>query len=136
MQFEFVSKQPKYDDLVFKQFFVGKLGIISEDDISEEEKQGGIDFLKKIVYYSAMYEFKGIKAYYAAFVRDIESGRKKWSDDPSYIESAMLNKYLLKGKITSIHKRQHILLKLMRKLKRCGFAGSTSAINVVINLVI
>ena len=77
LQFEFVSKQLKYDDLDFKQFIAGELVIISEDDISEVEKQGRIDFLKKIVYYSSVYEFKGLKAYYAAFVRDIERGRKK-----------------------------------------------------------
>ena len=43
-----------------KQFIAGELEIISEDDISEEEKQGRIAFLKKIVYYTAKYEFKGL----------------------------------------------------------------------------
>ena len=68
LQYQFVSKQLKYDDLDIKQFIADKLGIISEDDISAEEKQGQFDFLKKIVYYTVMYEFKGLKAYYIAFV--------------------------------------------------------------------
>ena len=123
LQFEFVSKQLKYDDLDFKQFIAGELGIISEDDISEVEKQGRIDFLKKIVYYSAMYEFKGLKAYYAAFVRDIERGRKKWSDDPSYIESAMLNKYLLKGKDYQHTRKASYPSKIDEKAEKVWFCG-------------
>ena len=123
LQFEFVSKQLKYDDLDFKQFIAGELGIISEDDISEVEKQGRIDFLKKIVYYSAMYEFKGLKAYYAAFIRDIERGRKKWSDDPSYIESAMLNKYLLKGKDYQHTRKASYPSKIDEKAERVWFCG-------------
>ena len=60
------------------------------------KSKGQIDFLEKIEYCSVMYELKGLKAYYAAFVTDIERG--KWSDDLSYLESDMLNKYVLKGK--------------------------------------
>ena len=52
-----------------KQLIAGELGIISEEIIYEEEKQSRIEFLKKIVYYTAMYEFKGLKAYYAVFCK-------------------------------------------------------------------
>ena len=136
LPYEFVSKQLKYDDLDMKQFIAGELGIISEDDISEEEKQGRIEFLKKKVYYTAMYEFKGLKAYYAAFVRDIERGRKKWSDDPSYLESAILNKYLLKGKDYQHSRKANYPAKMMKKLKRFGFVGNISVTNVAISLAI
>ena len=69
LQFEYVNKQLKFDELDFKQFIAGETEIISEADM-----------LKKIVYYSAIYEFRGLKAFYAAWVRDIERGKKKWSD--------------------------------------------------------
>ena len=123
LQFEFVSKQLKYDDLDMKQFIAGELGIISEDDISQVEKQGRIDFLKKIVYYCSMYEFKGLKAYYAAFVRDIERGRKTWSDDPSYLESALLNKYLLKGKDYQQTRKANYHAKSDEKAEKVWFCG-------------
>ena len=97
LQFEFVNKQLKFDDLDFKQFVAGELEIIGEEDLSQTEKAGRLNLLKKIVYYSSTYEFKGLKAFYAAWVRDIERGRKQWSDDPSQIEGAMLSKFLLKN---------------------------------------
>lgn len=58
------------------------------------EKKGRINLLKKIIYYSNTYEFKGLKAFYAAWVREIELGKKTWSDDPQQIEAAILSKYL------------------------------------------
>ena len=38
-----------------------------------------LDILKQTVYYSAIYEFRGLKAFYAAYVRDIEICKKKGS---------------------------------------------------------
>ena len=71
--------------------------IISEEDLSSTEKSGRITLLKKLVYYYASYEFKGLKAFYAAWLREIELGKKTWSDDSSHIQNAILSKYLLKG---------------------------------------
>ena len=94
LQFEYVNKQVKFDDLDFKQFIAGELEIIGERDLSKSERKGRLDMLKKIVYYSSIYEFRGLKAFYAAWVRDIERGLKKWSDDSSYLETAMLSKFV------------------------------------------
>ena len=49
------------------------------------------------MYYYATYEFKGLKVFYAAWLREIELGKKTWSDDSQQIENAILSKYLLKG---------------------------------------
>ena len=57
-----------------------------------------MELLKKIVYYSSTYEFKGLKAFYAAWLREIELGKENWSDDSQQIESAILSKYLLRNK--------------------------------------
>ena len=35
--------------------------------------------------------------FFAAWLREIELGKKSWSDDFSYIKDAILSKYLLKG---------------------------------------
>ena len=94
LQFEYVNKQLKFDDLDFKQFIAGEIEIIGERDLSKSERKGRLDMLKKIVYYSSIYEFRGLKAFYAAWVRDIERGIKKWSDDSSYLETAMLSKFV------------------------------------------
>ena len=81
----------------FQLFVAGELEIISDSDLSSTEKNGRVALLKKLVYYYATYEFKGLKAFYAAWLREIELGKKSWSDDSSYIENAILSKYLLKG---------------------------------------
>ena len=88
----------KFKELTFRLFVAGELEIISGEDLTTEEKQGRLKLLKKIVYYSSTYEFEGLKAYYAAWLRDIELGLRKWSDDPHEIESAILTKHLLKSK--------------------------------------
>ena len=66
--------------------------------MSETERKGRLDLLQKIIYFSNTYEFNGLKAYYAAWLREIELGKKNWSDDPQQIETAILSKYLLKNK--------------------------------------
>ena len=94
---EHVSKQVKFEQLDFKLFIAGELEIISEEDLTKSELEGRLSLLKKIVYYSSTYEFEGLKKFYASWVREIEVGRKKWSDDPSSWESAFLSKYIIKS---------------------------------------
>ena len=98
LQYEFVNKQVKFDELDFKLFLAGEISIIAADDLSESERKGRLDLLKKIIYYSNTYEFKGLKAFYAAWLREIKLKKKSWSDDPKQIETAILSKYLLKNK--------------------------------------
>lgn len=98
LQYEYVNKQVKFEELNLKLFMAGELEIISGVDLSLEERQGRLKLLKKIVYYSSTYEFDGLKSFYAAWLRDIELGIKKWSDDPHEIEGAILSKYLFKNK--------------------------------------
>ena len=96
LQYEFVNKQMKFDELDMKMFIAGEMEIISAEDLSDSERKGRLNLLKKIVYYTNIYEFKGLKAFYAAWLREIELGKKSWSDDTQHIESAILSKYLLK----------------------------------------
>lgn len=84
----------KYADLDFRQFIVGELEVISRDGISKSERNGRLTFLKKFLYYSSTYEFKGLKAFYAAWLREIELGNKTWDDDPHQIETAILTKHI------------------------------------------
>ena len=104
LQYEHVNKHVKFQDLNFKSLVAGELELLSAEDLSKEERQGRLRLLKKIVYYSSSYEFEGLKAYYAAWLRDIELGIKKWSDDPHEIETAILTKHLLKNKSSTFKK--------------------------------
>ena len=100
LQYEHVNKHVKFDDLDFKLFIAGELEIISEEGLPSVERKGRLQLLKKIVYYYSTYEFKGLKAFYAAWLREIELGKKSWDDDSQQIENAILSKYLLKGSST------------------------------------
>ncbi|MEW8546061.1 MAG: hypothetical protein AB2693_21270, partial [Candidatus Thiodiazotropha sp.] len=94
LQFEHVNKQVKFDELDFKLFIAGELEIISEEGLPRSERKGRIELLKKIVYYSNTYDFKGLKGFYAAWLREIELGKKNWEDDSQQIESAILSKHI------------------------------------------
>ena len=108
LQYEFVNKQVKFDEPDFKLFLAGEISIIAADDLSESERKGHVDLLKKIIYYSKTYEFNGLIAFYAAWLREIELKKKSWSDDPQQIEAAILSKYLLKNKgFSSFYKKEN-----------------------------
>ena len=99
LQYEFVNKQVKFDEHDMRLFIAGETEIIAAEDLSKEEKKGRLNLLKNIVYYTNTYEFKGLKAFYEAWLRENELGKKSWSDDPQQIESAILSKYLLKNRV-------------------------------------
>lgn len=56
-QYEHVSKQVQFKDLDFKLFIAGELEIISEDGLPESERIGRMKLLKKIVYFSLVYNW-------------------------------------------------------------------------------
>ena len=56
--------------------------------------------LKKIINNTGTHEFKGLKAFYAAWLREIELGKKIRLVDPTQIETAILTKYLKSNKPT------------------------------------
>ena len=105
LQFEYVNKQMKFEDLDFKLFVAGELEIIACVDVYAVEKAGRLELLRKIAYYYGTYEFAGLKSFYAAWLREIELGKKKWSDDSQQIETAILSKYVLKNKAASNFKK-------------------------------
>ncbi|MES9880277.1 MAG: hypothetical protein ABW185_05280 [Sedimenticola sp.] len=96
LQYEYVNKAVKFDELDFKLFVAGELEIISADNISKLERTGRLALLKKIVYYSGVYSFEGLRGFYAAWLRQVELGLRKWSDDSQMVEQALLSKHLLR----------------------------------------
>ena len=94
LQYEYVSKSTKYQDLDFRLFVAGELEIITSSKIKQTEKEARLALLKKIVYYSGIYQWKALLEFYAAFVRSIETGQKKWKDDSTSLEVPLLSKYI------------------------------------------
>ena len=95
LQYEFVSEHVAFKQLSLKMFLCGEMEILTSK-ISKSEFKGRMRFLKKIVYYSNIYEWSVLLQYYAAWVRRIEMGLNCWSDDPAQIENAMLASKLAK----------------------------------------
>ena len=75
-------------------FITGELEIISSESLPKVERMSRLALLKKIIYYSNTYNFKGLKSFHAAWLRQIELGKKTWSDDSQQIVSAILSKHL------------------------------------------
>ena len=94
LQYEFVNDNVEFNNLDMKQFIAGELEIITSKNISDSERQGRLRLLKKIVYYTNVYTWKGLLAFYAAWLRKIELGQKKWSDDSASIEVPILTPYI------------------------------------------
>ena len=53
-----------------------------------------MSLLKKIVYYSNIYQWKALLDFYAGFLRQIETGVKTWKDNPGDLEVPLLAKYV------------------------------------------
>ena len=77
--------------------FTGELEIITSGEISEQEKSGRLNLLKKITYYSNIYNWKGLLAFNAAWLRKIELGQKTWRDDPACIEVPILSQHVIQA---------------------------------------
>ena len=83
-----------FEDLEFNFFLAGELEIIFGNKISDKEKKGRIELLKKISYFYELYEWKGIKKLYAHIIRQIENGLADWTHDVSEIETPLHIKYV------------------------------------------
>ena len=57
LQYEFVSEHISFSNLTFRMFVAGELELLTSK-ISKVEYQGRMGLLKKIVYYSSLYEWK------------------------------------------------------------------------------
>lgn len=106
LQYVHVSKHVKFEDLDFKLFVAGELEIISEASLPKSERKGRLNLLKKIVYYIGTYDFKGLREFYAAWLREIELGHKTWLDNPQELESAILNKHIKHQKNSKTQKKE------------------------------
>jgi hypothetical protein len=89
LQLEYANKKIKFEDLKYNQFVAGEMEIIIACK-NDKEKTGRLRLLKKISYYYELYDWKALLQFYAAWIRRIESGQNKWSDDSVDIETPLL----------------------------------------------
>ena len=94
LQYEYVSKGVTFQQLDFKLFVARELEIISSKNIGDKEKKARVALLKKIVDYSSVYHWKALLEFYAAFVRQIESGQRSWGDSSVDLEVPILSKHV------------------------------------------
>ena len=76
---------------------------MSSSKISEVEIIGRTKLLKRIAYFTELYEWKGLKKLYAHIIRQIENGLADWSKDFGEVETPLLIKYVkndVKGQMT------------------------------------
>ena len=88
---EYSSRNISFNDLTLAQFVAGETEIISgcSDD---KERQGRIAFLKALMYDAVSCKFASILNFYAAWVREIELGKKLWGEDFSKIGDNILKR--------------------------------------------
>ena len=107
LRYEFVCSNVPFENLDLNLFVAGELEIISACR-SSSEKQGRIELLKRLMYLNSTYNFEKIKTLYAAILRDIEVGLKRWSDDFGSVENAILNKNDSKEKRVTSFRRDRL----------------------------
>ena len=91
---EYSGKILGFNELQMSQFVAGELEIISNCN-DESEKEGRLAFLKALMYDAAGCKYSSILNYYAAWVREIELGKKQWGDDFTKVGDAMLKRAAL-----------------------------------------
>jgi hypothetical protein len=94
LQYENINKSVAFQYHDFKFFVAGELEIISLRRIKIDERNTRLSLLTKIVYYSNIYQWKALLDFYAAFLRQIETGVKTWKDNPGDLEVPLLSKYV------------------------------------------
>jgi hypothetical protein len=97
LQFQFVNKSVRYNDLDFNLFVAGELETILAQSISKTEKHGRLELLKKIAYHSTIYPFDVLRDLYAACLRQIETGNASWADDQTQLETTVLSRRFVEG---------------------------------------
>jgi hypothetical protein len=78
LQFEYAGSKINVDELEFNVFVAGELEILSSAKLCEVERVGRTKLLKKIAYYTELYEWTGLKKMYANIIRQIENGLADW----------------------------------------------------------
>ena len=94
LQFEYAGSKINFDDLEFNLFVAGELEMLSSSKISEVEIIGRTKLLKRIAYFTELYEWKGLKKLYAHIIRQIENGLADWPKDFGEVETPLLIKYV------------------------------------------
>ena len=94
LQFEYAGSKINVDELEFNLFVAGELEILSSAKLCEVERVGRTKLLKKIAYYTELYECTGLKKMLVNIIRQIENGLADWSKDFSEIETPILIKYV------------------------------------------
>ena len=94
LQYDNINKSVAFQDHDFNFFVAGELEIISLRRIKIDERNTMLSLLTKIVYYSNIYQWKALLDFYAAFLRQIETGVKTWKDIPGDLEVPLLSKYV------------------------------------------
>jgi hypothetical protein len=91
LRYEFVSHDISFQNLDLNLFVAGELEIISDPKTKGSEQTGRLALLKRIMYLNTSHDFKLLKSYYAAVLREIELGSKSWNDDFTYLELVLFN---------------------------------------------
>ena len=66
---------------------------MSSSKISEVEIIGRTKLLKRIAYFTELYEWKGLKILYANIIRQIENGLADWSKDFGDVEMYVRSRF-------------------------------------------
>ena len=91
LRFEFVNESIEFNDLDINLLVAGELEIITGTS-SKTERNGRLEFLKRLMYLASYYEFSIIRNLYAAVLREVELGHKTWNSDFQYMENTILTR--------------------------------------------
>ncbi|CAC5397559.1 unnamed protein product [Mytilus coruscus] len=129
LQLEYANKKIKFEDLKFHQFVAREIKIIVSCK-NDKEKNGRLTLLKKTSYYYELYDWKALLPFYAAWIRRVESGQNKWSDDTADIETPLLATVVrsrqkkVSKKSASIVKATSVWFCSNFQKKKCSFSGA------------
>ncbi|CAC5407176.1 unnamed protein product [Mytilus coruscus] len=129
LQLEYANKKIKFEDLKFHQFVAGRWKLLYPVK-RQRKKNGRLTLLKKISYYYELYDWKALLQFYAAWIRRVESGQNKWSDDTVDIETPLLARAVrsrqsrVSNKSASIVKAPSVWFCSDFQKEKCSFSGA------------
>lgn len=91
LKHEFSSRNIGFSELSMPLFIAGELEIIMSCN-NEDERKGRLEFLNTLMYDAGDYDLKDILQWYAAWVREVELGNKRWGEDPRKVGDSIMKR--------------------------------------------
>jgi len=102
---DFSERTLKHSQLDIRVFNIGELEVISDPEIDQEERIARTSLLKELNHFAGLYEWRAVLKLHSTVLKEIEKGKRSWSDPIDSLIQQILMPYRLPAVVTSAPKQ-------------------------------